>query len=211
MIASGGATPSHTLVFYDRIKFDGTAYIETDITPSENASFRVNLGNETLKAAQRYFGCACTSGSIVVILSSATTNTTRTLNVYYGQSGASGSTTIGFSTDSFFFFLTPHKFGYASNSYNVSAGAGVPNGNLILGYNSTKSGQAYTGTMGIFRVYGSDAQNATSQGDLFNNYTAEYTLKPCTYDGEAGMWCEELNKFYGNSAGSGTLTVYNLT
>lgn len=35
------------------------------------------------------------------------------------------------------------------------------------------------------------------------------SLKPCTYYGEAGMWDEVGNKFYGNAAASGEFSVAN--
>jgi hypothetical protein len=78
-----------------------------------------------------------------------------------------------------------------------------------LGDNASHSaGGKYTGRMSVFRIYGSDAQNATTYFEL-DNYPTLYTLRPCTCDGEAGMWCVETSTFYGNSAGAGTLSVIN--
>lgn len=211
MIASGGSPtpPPPSLVFYDRLVFDGTAYIETGITPPEDASFLVRLGNETLKATQRGFNCPTANGVIGMNYANGTTSTTRFFNIYYGQSSAvSTNRFLAFSTTSYYFFLTPKRFGWGSTAYTITRGAENPSGHLSLGSNNAHTGQAYTGRMGIFKIYGSDAQNCASTTD-FANYTPVYTLRPCTYNGEAGMWCEETSTFYGNTAGAGTLSVLN--
>ena len=211
MIASGGSPtpPTPALVFYDRLVFDGTAYIETGITPPADASFLVRLGNESLKATQRGFNCPTSTGVIGMNYANGTTSTTRYFNVYYGQSSAvSTNRNLAFSTTSYYFFLTPKRFGWGSTAYTITRGAENPNGHLSLGSNNSHTGQPYTGRMGTFKIYGSDAQNCASTSD-FSNYTPVYTLRPCTYNGEAGMWCEETSTFYGNTAGAGTLSVLN--
>lgn len=197
-------------VFYDRLVFDGTAYIDTGITAPTDASFRVKLGNETLKAQQRCFGMTATSGMIAMHYSANTSSAQRHFNTYYGQTSTvwAGSANA-FSTTTYRFYLTPKRVGWGDNtSYTFTKGEGTPSGGIVLGTNTSHSGQPYTGSMGQFRVYGSDAQNVSSDTG-FDNYTPVYTLKPCTYNGEAGMWCVETSTFYGNSAGSGTLTVTN--
>ena len=213
MMAAGASptppTPTPTPVFYDRLVFDGTAYIETDLIPPTDASFLVRLGNETLKATQRGFNCPTPNGVIGMNYANGTTSTTRYFNVYYGQSSAvSTSRYLAFSTASYYFFLTPSHFGWGSTSYSITRGAENPSGHLSLGSNNSHTGQPYTGRMGIFKIYGSDAQNVTNTSD-FANYTPVYTLRPCTYNGEAGMWCVETSTFYGNTAGAGTLSVLN--
>ena len=203
------------LVFYDRLVFDGTAYIDTDITPPANASFRTYLGNETLKAGQRLFLCNATTGLIGALLSpTSTTSTTRQFSVYYGASSAvTTSVTLPFSTTDYYLVLTPKRFIAAPNSSNTgttfSKGNGTPSSALVIGANVNHNGQPFTGRMSIFRIYDSDAQNATSASELLN-YTPAYTLRPCTYNGEAGLWCVETETFYGNTAESGELTVLNI-
>lgn len=199
-------------VFYDYLIFDGTAYIDTDIIPDANASFRVNLGDETLKAAQRLFGLPAGSGVFTsVAYNSNTTSTDRSFSVYYASSAALAyDKTLAFSSGRYNMFLTPKRFGWSTTIYTFTKGSGTPSGPLVIGSNASHSGQPYTGRIRYgFRVYGSDAQDATTPKDLLDNYTPTHTLLPCTYDGEAGLWCVETSKFYGNSAGSGQLTVAN--
>lgn len=195
-------------IFYRRLVFDGTAYIDTDIIPAEGSSFRVILGNETSKVAQRIFSVPCISGAqIAVILNSNTTSSRRYFSVYYGgTSSASSNRYLGWTNDEYSFFLTSKRFGWGSASYTFTKGSNNPSSGLIIGTNSSRSGTVYTGDIGVFRIYGSETENVSSDSG-FNSYTPNYTLRPCTYNGEAGLWCDETNKFYGNTAGAGTLTV----
>ena len=217
MIAAGGSPtpppPTPTPVFYDYIIFDGTAYIETDIVPPADASFNVKMGNETLKSQQRLFLCNGTNAYFGALLSSNTSATKRYFAVYYGATtaGSSNQKSNNFSTAIYNFFLTPKRFGWGStDSYTYTKGAGTPTGGLVIGDNTSHSGQAFTGEMQTFYVYDSDAQNCTKAAD-FSSYTPKYTLRPCTVNGEAGIWCEETSKFYGNTAGAGTLSVRNIS
>ena len=215
MLAGGSPTPPGPtpgeLVFYDLLVFDGTAYIDTDIVPGDLATYAVRLGNETLKATQRVFALYGTSSTYFgMMLSSATTSTKRSFLIFYGSSSnIGGSRTLAFSNTSYSFFLTPKRFGWGNTAYTITRESGVPSGGVVLGVNPAHSGQPYTGTMRTFRIYGSDAQDASSFADIENNYTPVYTLRPCTYNGDAGMWCVETSTFYGNTAGAGTLTVRN--
>lgn len=209
MLAGGSPIPPIPagVVFYDWLVFDGTAYIETGITPPADASFLVRLGNETVKGSQRCFICPTQSGYIGMNYANVTTS--RTFNIYYGQASAvSSNRTLAFSTTTYNFFLTPKRFGWGSTAYTITRGAENAASPLILGSNASHNGQPYTGAMGEFKTYGSDAQNVTNAND-FSSYTPVYTLRPCTYNGEAGMWCVETSTFYGNTAGAGTLSVLN--
>ena len=203
---AGGITP----VFYDYLVFDGTAYIETDIVPGADDSFRCGFGSETQRVAQRMFMVECTNSAMTgVVLNSSTNNTKRQFSQYYGStSSLSSNRTLNFSYNRFAFFLTPKRMGWGSTAYTQTKGNNTPTGGLIIGSNVAHTGQPYTGSIGIFRIYGSDAQNVSSDSG-FNSYTPVYTLRPCTYNGEAGLWCVETNKFYGNTAGAGTLTASN--
>lgn len=213
MFDTGSAPPpAPAPVFYDLLVFDGTAYIDTDIVPAANSSFLVALGNETLKAAQRLFALSAENSTrIGAALANTTTSTYRYFGIYYAASSAvSTAQRVAFSYATYNFWLTPNKFGFGSNGYSITKGNNAPNGGVVLGSLETHSGQAYTGTMGTFYIYGSDAQNASSASD-FANYTPVYALRPCEYNGEAGLWCVETSTFYGNTAGAGTLTVRNLS
>lgn len=212
MLAGGSPTPpEHSLVFYDRLVFDGTAYIDTDIVPGADYSYRLAAGNEAQKKAQRYFFVPTEgAGFVGLMLNSSTTSTSRVFSVFYGStSSLSNNQTLSFSTyPTTALWLTPKRFGWGSTPHSITKGNLLPNGPLVIGQSSSHSGQPYTGRLGWFRIYGSDAQNCASNSD-FDSFTPVYTLRPCTYDGEAGMWCVELQKFYGNTAGAGTLTVLN--
>ena len=194
-------------IFYDRLVFDGTAYIDTDIIPPADCSFRTLIGNETLKAAQRIFRA---DGKFGVIMNASTNSTRRSFVVYYGQTGAFGDYQVN-SWDETFIFLTPYMFGLNDSlKWTFTKGTDNPAGPLTIGHREDHSGQAYTGSLGSFRIYGSDAKNATNPSELAT-YTPVYYLRPCTYNGEAGLWCVENNTFYGNTAGAGTLSVRNNT
>lgn len=202
--------PTPTPVFYDRLVFDGTAYIETDVIPPVNASLRTTVGYETLKAPQRVFQCQAANSTVIGINYNSDTNTRyRYFGVYYGDTSAVSAThRLDFSTDWFSLWLTPNRIGAYSYVYSFTKGPNAAIGPLMIGTNVSHTGQPFTGRMSRFIIYGSDAQNVAQTSD-FNNYTPLYTFKPCTYNGEAGMWCIETSRFYGNTAGSGTLTVLN--
>ena len=211
MIAAGGGSPTPPgLVFYDRIVFDGAAYVETDIVPPENASFRLTAGYETIQGAQRVFMNSCANASYSGITITRSENRKRYLNIYY-QSASTVKTdfTLEWSELQYAFMLTPKRTGMGTYSIIISGGASIPNGPVLIGTNVAKNGQPFSGRMGRFIIYGPDAQDATDSIDLLNNYTPLYDLRPCTYNGEAGFWCMETSTFYGNTAGAGTLSVMN--
>ena len=213
MIAAGGSPtppPTPTPVFYDYLVFDGTASIEiTGLSIPDDFTIGVYLGHETNKAAQRLFWLPGSPVSFGAILNSSTNSSNRCFSIYYGASGAASTNkTLAFSTKGYSFFLTPKRFGWNSTSYTFTKGTASPTGTLMIGKNAT-TGNPYSGDMMRFRIYGSDAQNVTDATDLLNNYTPIYTFKPCTYNGEAGMWCVETSTFHGNTAGEGTLSVRN--
>ena len=197
-------------VFYDRLVFDGTAYIDTDILPSNGDSFNVILGNETQKVAQRVFMAGCTNNTnLGVIYTSSTTTTNRRVGFYYAVSSGAPSRNYAFSNTEYNLLFTPQRYGWNSNSYTYTKGSYAVNSALVIGANVSHSGQAFTGRMGTFYIYGSDAEGVTTASG-FSSYTPKYTLRPCTYNGEAGLWCVENGKFYGNTNSSGSLSVTNI-
>lgn len=209
MIAAGDSPtppPTPTPTFYTYLYFDGTAYVDTDYILPALCSIGVRCGNETIKAAQRIFR-ANGNGLVQVNLTSTTTSTRRTFGIYYDSTTVSGNEYLNFSTTAYNFFLTPNGFGWGSTMYKaITKGSAHPDGVLQIG--GWGSGQPFSGRMEEFRVYGSDAQNATTASALAA-FTPVATFKPCIYNGDAGFWYVEGNKFFGNSAGSGTLTASN--
>ena len=214
MIAAGGGEPPTPPViepvFYDRLVFDGTAYIDTDIIPDANASYKTTLGNESSKVAQRILTVKDSSSTLIgAILNNSTSATNRCFSIYYGSSSAlSTDKTLAWTTSEYNFFLTPKRFGIADSVYSITKGNRTPAGGIVIGSNYQHSGNPYSGDTSTIFVYGSDAQNVETFAG-FDSYTPAYTLRPCTFNGEAGLWCVETSTFYGNTAGSGTLSVRN--
>ena len=192
--------------FHTWLVFDGTAQVQTDIMLPTNGSVRVACGYETVKGQQGIFGAYNGTKFVFGIwLSSQTTSTQRKLSSRYcNTSGAVDVPEINFTTDYFLSFITPNKWGYWSHSWATKKGTLVPDSGIIIG--NPAGGQNFTGRIATLSIYDSSAQNAGSWEEL-GGYTPAYTLRPCLYRREAGLWCVETDTFYGNTAGAGHLTV----
>ena len=218
MMMAGGSTPPPPfppapagVTFYRKLVFDGTAYIDTGITPTNGDCFKVKLGGETLIGPQNVFMAPTTNSSnfLGMRYGANTTSARRIPVINYASTNKNGNQrAIYWATTEFTFFLTKTTFGWDSDYWAISGGSNAINDVLVLGSQPDHTGQQYTGFMGTFYIYDSDAKGAQS-ADAFDNYTPKYTLWPCTYNGEAGFWCLENNTFYGNTAGAGTLSVSN--
>lgn len=210
MLGGGGPTPppAPQPVFYEKLVFDGTAYIETDIVLPEDCSFMCQIGGETLKAAQQVYRAEGGDGKTLFSYGGNTNNTNRQFVCYYDSSSylSPANKTLAFSYSSFWWHQTPKGFGNGNNFYSYTKGNLHPTGHLCIGYGLNGTGQPFTGWMDGLRIYGSDAQNAQGVTAL-NQYTPVYILRPCLYGGEAGLWNVQTNTFYGNSAGAGSLAV----
>lgn len=192
-------------VFYDYLIWDGVAKIDTTYTPPELFSIRMELGAETNKAAQRVFRVQG-GGYVSMIYGSATTSTNRSLSIYYGKTSSPSTGTRAFSS-SLYFWLTPNKWGWGNTANSYTRGSlPAPTGGITFG--GWESGNPYSGKMSVIRIWDSTAQNASSYDGLAN-YTNVATFRPCTYNGEAGLWYVEGSTFFGNTAGAGTLSVMN--
>ena len=202
-------TPVYEPVFYDNLIFDGTAYIQTDIMPQEDCSITVPLGNETSKSQQSLFAYGNDSAKFIrgVFLNSMTSSTNRVFAARYNSTTAQ-TAALAFSTATYNFFLTPFKFGWNNTANNVTKGNVTPTKGIAFGINAGTAPPAYTGQMGTVRIYDSSAKNVTKYAD-FSSYTPSATLRPCTYNEEPGFWYVEGNKFFGNSAEAGSLSVSN--
>ena len=215
MIASGGGepptppTPTILPVFYDNLNFDGVAYIETDLLLPQDGSVLIScyFGTTESRKPQRIFDVG---GLIGAVLDSRTDSQARYESFFYGDTTATQLSTKLYwnSGASLELFLTPNYGGFGSFKTNITKGANIPNSPLVIGQNTISPEQALAGTLRKCRIYDSSAQNVSNTSG-FSSYTPVYTLVPCTYDGEPGLWCEEENKFYGNSNSTGTLTVSN--
>ena len=206
MMSQGGQ--ALTPVFYDRLIFDGDSVIETDISLPEGCSIRVTLRDETKKTAQGVFSCgSSTNGYSARLYYGGSTNTTkRNMAMCYDSKSYIANRDLNFSNSSYAFFMTPYGYGWGNDFYTYTKGTDhSSDGVLFLA--PASSNQRFTGKMQTFYVYGSDASG--NQSSNFSNYTPVITLRPCTYNGQAGMWYVEGSKFFGKTAGDGTLTVEN--
>lgn len=199
---SGSAPEFHTYLV-----FDGTAYIETDIILPEDFSIRVTIGNEA-RHQQAIFSAYNGSNFVFALwMNSSTNNNHRVFSARYDSTSTLSSTSsLPFTTQRYSLFMTPLGFGYGNTvAVNYTKGSVRPTSGLNIG-RPLSTATPYTGKSGAIRIYDDAAKNANSY-DYFDNYTPIYTLRPCLYNGEAGLWCEETNRFYGNTAGGGILTV----
>lgn len=195
-----------TPVFYDRLVFDGNCSIETDIVLPENCSIRVSIRDEAQKKAQGVFSAGnSTDGYIRLYYGGGTNSTKRNMVVCYDSSSYIAYKDLNFTSASYAFYMTPNGYGWGNLFYPYTKGNLHPSVPLVLG--SSSSGQKFTGKMQTFYVYGSDA--AGNQSSNFGAYTPVITLRPCTYNGQAGMWYVEGSKFFGKTSGDGTLSVEN--
>ncbi len=198
------------VVYYDYLVFDGVAYVDVSLNIPTGFSIAVMLGDETRKAEQRVFiGSGASSANFGLNYNANTSAATRKMNVYYGKSSAviTGQS-YSFSNTIFGFFLTPNRMGINGTAYSITKGNYAPTGNITLGSNVSHSGYPYTGKMGTFKIFGTDAQDVTTFSG-FDSYTPVFTLRPCTYNGTPGMYCVETETFFGNSASAGSLSVIN--
>lgn len=197
------------LVFYDTLVFDGTAYIETNYVLPENCTVSVLLGNETQQAAQGVFMAYDGTGYLGLHLGGSTSSSKgRQTLVYYDTTTYLVSNRyLAFSNTTYAYFCTPYRYGWGGASYTFTKGSSHPTTPLILGKNNASTAQPYTGTMGTFRVGTGATRSGTTSYAKAIALTTVATFRPCTYYGEAGFWRVETNTFYGNTAGSGTLSV----
>lgn len=209
MMAAGGGSPTPpgpTPEFYNYLVFDGNTGIETTITFPENCSLRVVLGKETVKKSQGVFFASDGSGRIELAYMGNTNSTSRQMGVWYDSPSAIKSNdTLAFSTSAYAFFMTPSGYGWDSTWKTYTKGSHHPT-NAVLHLAMATNSQRYTGKMGAFQIYGSDASGCKSYS-AFASYTPVITLRPCLYQGVAGLWYVEGNTFFGANEGTGTLSV----
>ncbi len=197
--------------FYPWLLFDGTAYIETDIIPWQDMSVTTGAGGEPNDGPSKYLLCYSATGGTKTRLfeTSATNTTTAVWCNYYNSSSSLVSKDIYQYYPRHDLFMTPKVIGFSSASNSTfTKGNGTPNGPIIFGATEVFTNM-YDGGLYTTKLYGSDAENVTSIAG-FADYTPQIILRPCIYKGESGLWNVEQNKFYGNSAESGTLQAANI-
>ena len=213
MMAAGGGSPTPpapTPEYHSYLVFDGIASIQTDIVLPTNGSLLVSIGGETVKGAQGIINAAnIATGDITFALwmNNSSNTSKRVFSCRYNS--ATTDSNHPESNDTWDrrvgIFITPTKWGYGIITSTHTQGNKIADGGLLISYDAY--GVYYTGKLGQIRIYDSSAQNATDYEDLRDNYTALITLKPCVLNGECGFYDEAAGKFYGNTAGAGTLSV----
>ena len=199
------ATPPSTLVFHNYLVYDGAAYIQTDILLPQNGAVKtyVKLGN--LRRAEGYFSALDNSANIVFGVRS-TSFTNFVGEAFYDSTSYSRRTGgINWANHSNAnMWITPSAFSAADTTLTFTKGSTLPTSGLIFG--QAKSSNPFRGQMAVIYIYDDSAQNVTNLAG-FTGLVPLYTLKPCEYNNQCGLWCEETNRFYGNTAGVGTLNI----
>ena len=206
MMKAGGGAP----VFYEYLVGDGTAYIDTGMTMPENGSLAGYFGWETArKGSQNLFGAFDVGGGETgIVFGGSTTNSNRQFVAYYDKSSYLKTKTLSFAYSYYGAFMTPKRFGYGSEATTYTKGSQRPTATVKVfgGYPTYTS---FSGALkGDFTIYDSTAQNAANYAALIA-FTPVATFRPCTYNGEAGLWYVEQNRFLGNAAASGAFTATN--
>lgn len=211
----GSPTPPPTPqpVFYDRLVFDGTAWIHTDLfIPTDGSIAFAGVGYEAQKVGQHILKLTSGTGAMRTAFyeTGNTSNTYRVLAWRYADSSNQRTYNTTWSgSPAVNLWMTPFLAGAGNSSAAITAGSDYPVNSMDIGGPSTSSSQiCFTGRAGILRIFDDTAKNAANWSELIA-FTPVYTLKPCTYLGEAGLWCVETSTFYGNSAGAGQLSVMN--
>ena len=193
-------------VFYHALVFDGTAYIATSYVLPSGCSVHCSFGYETEKKAQSIFLAGGGGGYLGVSIGGGSNSTRRQMIPYYDSSSYLATNRyLNWSNKSYELFMTQKRFGWGNTAYTYTKGSAHPTGGLLVG-TTGGSTPPFTGKMATLRVYGSDTANVTTAAG-FDSYTPVATFRPCTYNGEAGLWYVEGSTFFGNTAGAGTLNV----
>lgn len=217
LLMRGADAPSADLVFYDRITTDGTAYIDTGLTLTDGtyvgSSFYFDMCISATQlpntSSPVIFGVRIISTHNQAVLLTMANGTTPSIRYFNNTSVSSG---VGFSVGERFNVLAKSDGLYVNGVLKGSFGA---------------SGKPYTSNPVKAILFGealSDFFGGALSGTSRNIYTgyefyqlkidgADGTpiinLKPCTYQGVAGMWDLVTNTFFGNANTSGEFSVSN--
>lgn len=200
-----------TPVFYDRLVFDGTAWILTDLVIPTDGSIRATVGGETRKQQNLWFTQRNTGQGSIRLYWGGQTNGTRIqpMPYYRSTSYLFNNWAPANSNAANGVFQTCKGVGFNDNSFRSYTKGNLPAPNpLYIGGLANSAVASFTGYFKTLYIYDDTTQNETTYSG-FDNYTPVYTLRPCLYGSKAGFWCVENGKFYGNSADAGTLSVAN--
>lgn len=210
--SSGQFTVEGEIVFYDRLKNDGTAYIDTGVVANGVLSSMVSF---------RWMGSGNSPDTVILGARKDSGNTRYFLSALY-------SVTLAFGAGAY--TQITEKIGESMSShYLVSQFTTISSGNSKSyftvqesGYNSVvnTSSQTVTDTNKSLYLF----RNNYSTPSSCNRYMSIHEVKiwdddtmtnlilhlvPCTLGGVAGMWDKVSWKFFGNSNTSGAFTAEN--
>lgn len=210
VVGAGTPAPPPAPVFYDRLVFDGTAYIITNITIPDDGSIRCTVGGEQRTLQNVWFTPRDTGEGSIRVYWGGNTNASRIQVIPFYKSSSSLFTNWNYlsSASVHGVFQTCKGVGMDSTIHTYTAGSLTAPGNLEIGGVPGSTVPPFTGYMKTLYIYDDTTQDVTTYAG-FDNYTPVYTLRPCLYGTQAGYWCVETSTFYGNSAGSGSLSVAN--
>ena len=198
-----------SLVFYDKLVGDGTAYINTeyypkgtdtfdyDVTPkTTNAKFvwgvksnSISLGELLYTKDSSYFLYGPTAARDIGVANvgrlQRKLKVTLSDNGQYFRNILAGDTSVNLAQGTGSYFSATAENPLLLFACQQAAATG-----------SYPDGRRSDGTLWSFKITDIDGNTIMS-------------LKPCTWNGEAGMWDEIGNKFYGNAAASGEFSAAN--
>lgn len=195
-----------SLVFYDKLVGDGTAYINTEYYAKGTDGFAWSADRPT-NWNKFIFGCKSSALNLGVL----PINESQT---YYlvGSAGATAVTEDNRPTITRELIVTQidgslHRvltdngeqtkdFGAVGSYADKTSSAPLLLFSCQTNATNATADRIYNGTIRSFSITDIDGNTIMS-------------LKPCTFAGDAGMWDEVNGKFYGNAATSGEFSVAN--
>lgn len=197
-----------SLVFYDKLVGDGTAYINTEYYPKGTDAFAWDA--EPAPNANRFiWGMKASNISLGALYYGSEQS-------YYLAGAATAYNVREDNSTRFSRTMLVRDDGEVYSHILVSE-----NGETILATSSKDNGVATKTSNKPIYIFAAQTSAADISPD--RRYTGAIysfvitdidgntimSLKPCTWNGDAGMWDEVGNKFYGNAAASGEFTAAN--
>lgn len=186
--------------FYDYLQNDGIAYIDTNYCLTSDNVRCLWCAEDYGTTGSSLFGSEYQSENPKFSFVLHGSNTNRRLFI-----GNSRSLNVGYTSST------------ATDNWELNIDNGTAKlikNNSIVG-NVSYSGQLKkTVSIAIFGnknldTYIQKVAVKLYYWKLYDNDVLVRDYKPCTYNGEAGLWDSVENKFYGNANSTGTLTVGN--
>jgi len=202
---AGGVSP----VFHKYLIYNGSAYVDTGVSiPSRGSIYIEDCGYETTLGYQGYYrGNNGNNTRYIGVRASGSTNSTkRVMSCRYNSVTAKTNKDVSWTTGHFDLWQTPLKLGIDDTYNTYSEGTTQDKGTLQIGIDYGSPARNFTGKHSDVYVYGDDAYSANLYTDR-GNYTPVAVMKPCTYNGVAGLWITTTDNPDGYFAGASGLAV----